>query len=62
MLTVTLSKEIEARLENIATITGHTKTLHSREAILKYFDDLESFYLAEKHFNDTEAGVVMPII
>ena len=62
MLTVKLTEEIEAGLENLAKLTGHTKTFHARETILKYFDDLESIYLAEKHFNDTEAGVVKPII
>lgn len=62
MLTVRLSKETEARLENLAKLTSHTKTFHAREAILRYFDQLESFYLAEKHLNDIEVGVVKPVI
>ena len=62
MLTVRLAADIEARLENLANLTGDTKAFHAREAILKYFDDLERFYLAEKHLNGIEVGVVKPVI
>ena len=57
MLTVRLSKEPEARLENLAALSGHTKTFHAREAILEYFDDLESFYLAEKREFDVKVDL-----
>ena len=62
MLTVRLSEEGETRLVNLVTKTGHTKTSLAREAILKYFDDLESFYLAEEHLNEANVSLIKPII
>jgi RHH-type transcriptional regulator, rel operon repressor / antitoxin RelB len=43
VLNIRISEEIEARLENLAKLTGHTKTFHAREAILNHFDDFEVF-------------------
>jgi RHH-type rel operon transcriptional repressor/antitoxin RelB len=57
VLTFRLAADMEARLENLAKLTGQTKTFHAREAILKYFDDLESFYLAVKRLNDFKVPV-----
>jgi RHH-type rel operon transcriptional repressor/antitoxin RelB len=47
MLAIRLPKEIEERLNALATETGRTKTALAREAILEYIDDLEDYYLAE---------------
>jgi RHH-type rel operon transcriptional repressor/antitoxin RelB len=46
MLAIRLDAEIELRLENLAKLTGRTKTFYAREAILTHLDDLEDVYLA----------------
>ncbi len=48
MLAIRLPEAIEKRLDRLAKRTGRTKTYYAREAILKYLDDLEDIYLAEK--------------
>ena len=45
MLAIRLPKDVEARLTDLATKTGRTKTYYAREAILEYIDDLEDIYL-----------------
>ena len=58
MLAVRLNKDIEERLERLASRTGRTKTFYAREAIEAHLDDLEDFYLAEerlRHFRDEDA-------
>jgi RHH-type rel operon transcriptional repressor/antitoxin RelB len=56
MLAIRLPKEIESRLEALATATGRTKTFYARQAILEYLDDLEDLYLAEQRLADLRAG------
>ena len=56
MLAIRLPVEIEARLENLAKLTGRTKTFYAREAILEYIDDLEDLYVAQQRMADIEAG------
>lgn len=41
MLAIRLPIEIEIRLENLAKITGRTKTYYAREAIVEHLDQLE---------------------
>ena len=48
MIAVRLPKEIESRLDNLAKLTGRTKTFYVREAILDHLEDLEDIYIAEK--------------
>lgn len=58
MLAVRLDKDIEARLERLASRTGRTKTFYAREAIEAHLDDLEDCYLAEerlRQFRDEDA-------
>jgi RHH-type rel operon transcriptional repressor/antitoxin RelB len=58
MLAVRLGKDIEERLERLASRTGRTKTFYAREAIEAHLDDLEDFYLAQerlKQFRDEDA-------
>lgn len=58
MLAVRLDKDIEKRLERLATKTGRTKTFYAREAIEAHLDDLEDFYLAQerlKQFRNEDA-------
>lgn len=46
MLAIRLPEEIEARLAELASKTGRTKTFYAKEAILKHLDDMEDKYLA----------------
>lgn len=46
MLTIRLPEEIEARLTELASKTGRTKTFYAKEAILVHLDDMEDKYLA----------------
>jgi RHH-type transcriptional regulator, rel operon repressor / antitoxin RelB len=62
MLNIKLSIEVEARLENLAKLTGRTKTFHARRAILENFDVLDSFYSAEKNKISVKATAVKSII
>ncbi len=56
MLAISLPNEIETRLDALAQATGRTKTFYAQEAILRYLDDLEDFYIAEKRLNEIHAG------
>lgn len=51
MLAVTLSPDIEARLDALARRTGRSKSFHAREAILKHIDELEALYALEERAN-----------
>jgi RHH-type rel operon transcriptional repressor/antitoxin RelB len=46
MLAIRLTQDIESRLAHLAKATGRTKTFYAREAILRYLEDLEDYYLA----------------
>ncbi|RUA06325.1 MAG: CopG family transcriptional regulator [Gammaproteobacteria bacterium] len=56
MLAIRLPETIEQRLENLATLTGRTKTYYAREAIIDKIEDLEEVYLAEKELEDIRSG------
>lgn len=56
MLALRLPAEIETRLDNLAKLTGRTKSYYAREAILEHLDDLEDLYLAERRLEDIRAG------
>lgn len=56
MLAIRLTDEIETRLDNLAKVTGRTKTFYAREAIVEYLDDMEDLYLSEKRYADIQAG------
>ena len=45
MLAIRLDAVTEKRLENLAKLTGRTKTFYAREAILEHLEDLEDTYL-----------------
>lgn len=46
MLSIRLPKEINNRLENLATKTGRTKTFYVKQAILEFLEEMEDAYLA----------------
>ena len=56
MLSIRLPEEIETRLNRLAKQTGRTKTYYAREAILRYLEELEDVYLAEKRLEDLRLG------
>ena len=49
---VRLPDETEKRLAALALETGRSKAFYIREAILKYIDEMEDVYLAEKRIED----------
>jgi len=51
-----LPDEIAQRLENLASITGRSKTFYMVEAICEHLDDLEDLYLAEQRLIEIRAG------
>lgn len=55
MLAIRLPSDIEERLSFLAEHTGRTKTFYAREAILRYIEDLEDIYIAEKRLADIRA-------
>jgi RHH-type rel operon transcriptional repressor/antitoxin RelB len=60
MIAIRLPKEIELRLNTLATSTGRTKSYYVREALLKHLTNIEHIYMAEKHQQNTRAGVARP--
>jgi RHH-type rel operon transcriptional repressor/antitoxin RelB len=48
MLAIRLPIELEQRLNELAKITGRSKTFYTREALSKYIEDMEDIYLAEQ--------------
>ena len=57
MIAVRLPKEIESRLDNLAKLTGRTKSFYVREAILDHLEDLEDIYIAEKRLKTPGATI-----
>ncbi|MEX2491367.1 MAG: TraY domain-containing protein [Nitrospirales bacterium] len=48
MATLRLSKELEHRLDQLAEITGRTKTFYIRMLVEEHIDELEDRYIAEQ--------------
>ena len=55
-ISIQLPSEVETRLEQLANLTGRSKTFYIQEAILEYLDDLEDLYLAEHELAEIRAG------
>ena len=51
-----LPEDVSKRLENLAEITGRSKTFYMIEAIRDHIDDLEDLYLAEQRLVEVRAG------
>lgn len=51
-----LPEDISSRLQNLAQLTGRSKTFYMIEAIREHLDDLEDVYLAEKRLIEIRAG------
>ena len=55
-ISVRLPDDIANRLNQLAALTGRSKSFYITEAILEHLDDLEDIYLAEKRLEDIRAG------
>ncbi|MGI8841316.1 MAG: type II toxin-antitoxin system RelB family antitoxin [Caulobacteraceae bacterium] len=55
-ISIRLPGDIEARLRDLAALTGRSKTYYVTEAILEHLDDLEDVYLAERELEAIRAG------
>lgn len=53
-LTVRLPKDLEKRLDELAKLTGRTKTYYVREALQAKLDELEDLYIAEHRLEHQE--------
>ncbi len=57
MLSVRLTPEIMEWLELLADKTGRTKSFYAREAILRYFEDMEDTFIAIERLETPEKTV-----
>lgn len=55
-LSIRLSPEDEARLDELAAHTGRSKTFYVREAIHEHLDDLEERYWADRVIRDWQSS------
>lgn len=53
-LTVRLPEDLEKRLDELAKLTGRTKTYYVREALAARLDELEDLYIAEHRLEHPE--------
>ena len=51
-----LPEDVSKRLENLADLTGRSKTYYMIEAIREHLDDLEDLYLSEQRLATHRAG------
>jgi len=55
-VSIRLDPQIEARLDQLATLTGRAKSYYLRELIEGGLDDLEDFYLADATMERVRKG------
>lgn len=55
-ISIRLPGDMEERLQNLAMLTGRSKTYYVKEAICEHLADLEDLYLAEQRLLDIRAG------
>jgi len=55
-ISIQLPSDVEIRLDQLASLTGRSKTFYVQEAVLEYLDDLEDLYLAEHELEEIRAG------
>jgi len=53
-ITVRLGDSMEKRLDDLAKLTGRTKTYYIRQALEEKLDDLEDLYTAEQRLEQPE--------
>ena len=55
-VSIRLPDDIANRLNQLAALTGRSKSFYITEAILEHLDDLEDVYLAEQRLEYIRAG------
>ncbi|WP_418649017.1 DUF6290 family protein (plasmid) [Thauera butanivorans] len=55
-VSIRLPDDVSQRLQNLAQMTGRSKTYYMVEAIREHLDDLEDLYLAEQRLIDIRSG------
>jgi RHH-type transcriptional regulator, rel operon repressor / antitoxin RelB len=55
-VSIRLPDDVSARLQNLAKLTGRSKTFYMIEAIKEYIEDIEDVYLAESRLADIRSG------
>jgi RHH-type transcriptional regulator, rel operon repressor / antitoxin RelB len=55
-VSIRLPDDVSARLQNLAELTGRSKTFYMIEAIREHLDDLEDLYIAEQRLIEIRAG------
>ncbi len=53
-LAIRLTKDLEHRLEALSKKTHRSKSFFAREALARYIDDLEDYYLALTVLNEPQ--------
>ena len=55
-VSIRLPDDVSTRLQNLAQLTGRSKTFYMIEAIREHLDDLEDLYIAEQRLIEVRAG------
>ena len=55
-VSIRLPDDVSMRLQDLAQLTGRSKTFYMIEAIREHIDDLEDLYLAEQRLIANRAG------
>jgi RHH-type rel operon transcriptional repressor/antitoxin RelB len=55
-ISIQLPSDVESRFEQLANLTGRSKTFYVQETIVEYLDDLEDLNLAEHELEEIRAG------
>lgn len=55
-VSIRLPDDVSMRLQDLAQITGRSKTFYMIEAIRAHLDDLEDLYIAEQRLIEIRAG------
>ena len=55
-VSIRLPDDVSIRLQDLAQLTGRSKTFYMIEAIREHLDDLEDLYIAENRLIEIRAG------
>ena len=55
-VSIRLPDDVSTRLNDLAQLTGRSKTFYMIEAIREHLDDLEDLYIAEQRLIEVQAG------
>jgi len=55
-VSIRLPDDVSARLQDLAQLTGRSKSFYMIEAIRTHLDDLEDLYIAEQRLIEVRAG------